>query len=60
MSIENRAKATSKKVEGKIEETAGNLTGNQEAKTKGKAKQAEGDMRNAAEDGKDKVKKAID
>jgi uncharacterized protein YjbJ (UPF0337 family) len=60
MSIEDRAKAAAKKVEGKIEETAGDLTGNHEAQAKGKAKQAEGDLRNTAEDGKDKVKKIID
>lgn len=60
MSIENRAKATAKKVGGKIEETAGDLSGNHEAQAKGKAKQAEGDARNTVEDGKDKVKKAID
>jgi len=60
MSIEDRAKATSKKVEGKVEETAGDLTGNKEAQAKGKAKQAEGDMRNTVEDGKDKAKEMVD
>lgn len=60
MSLENKAKATAKKVEGKVEETAGDLTGNHEAQAKGKAKQAEGDMRNTVEDGKDKVKKMVD
>jgi len=60
MSIEDRAKATAKKVEGKIQETAGDLTGNHEAQAKGKAKQVEGDLRNTVEDGKDNVKKVID
>ena len=60
MSIKDRAKATAKKVEGKIEETAGDLTGNHEAQAKGKAKQAEGDLRNTIEDGKDQVKKIVD
>lgn len=60
MSIEDRAKATVKKVEGKIEEIIGDLTGNHEAQAKGKAKQTEGDIRNAVEDGKDKIKKIID
>jgi uncharacterized protein YjbJ (UPF0337 family) len=60
MSIEDRAKAAAKKVEGKVEETVGDLTGNHEAQAKGKAKQAEGDLRNSVEDAKDQVKKAID
>lgn len=60
MSIKDRAKAAAKKVEGKIEETAGDLTGNHEAQAKGKAKQAEGDLRNTIEDGKDQVKKMVD
>jgi uncharacterized protein YjbJ (UPF0337 family) len=60
MSIEDRAKTTAKKVEDKIEETAGDLTGNHEAQAKGKAKQSEGDVRNTVEDGKDQVKKMVD
>lgn len=60
MGIKNRTKATTKKVEGKIEETAGDLTGNREAQAKGKAKQVEGDVRNTVEDGKDNVKKMVD
>lgn len=60
MSIEDRAKAAAKKVEGKIEETIGDLSGNHEAQAKGKAKQVEADVRNTVEDGKDKAKKIID
>ncbi len=60
MSINDRAKAAAKKVEGKTQEVLGDVTGNHEAQAKGKAKQAEGDMRNAIEDGKDAVKEAID
>lgn len=60
MGIKNRTKATAKKVEGKIEETAGDLTGNREAQAKGKAKQVEGDVRNTVEDSKDNVKKMVD
>lgn len=60
MSLTDKAKAAAKKVEGKVEETTGDLTGNHEAQAKGKAKQAEGDVRNAVEDGKDNVKKAVD
>ncbi|MBE9136654.1 CsbD family protein [Nodosilinea sp. LEGE 07088] len=60
MSIEDKAKATAKDIEGKIQEGAGKLTGNQEAQAKGKAKQAEADVRNTVEDAKDNVKRAID
>ncbi len=60
MSIEDRAKATAKDIEGKIQEGAGNLTGDREAEAKGKAKQAEADVRHGVEDGKDQVKRAID
>ncbi len=60
MSIEDRAKATAKDVEGKLQEGAGKLTGNQEAQAKGKAKQAEADVRHGVEDAKDQVKGAID
>lgn len=60
MSIEDRAKATAKDVEGKAQEAVGDLTDNHEAQAKGKAKQAEAKVRHTAEDGKDKVKKAID
>jgi uncharacterized protein YjbJ (UPF0337 family) len=60
MSIENRAKAAAKNVEGKVEEAAGKLTDNHEAQAKGKAKQVEADLRNASEDVKDKAKQAID
>ena len=60
MSIEDRAKAAAKDVEGKIQEGAGKLTGNHEAQAKGKAKQAEADVRNSVEDTKDQVKRAID
>lgn len=60
MSIENRAKAASKNVEGKLEEAVGDLTGNREAQAKGKAKQAEANIRNATEDVKDEIKRIID
>ncbi len=60
MSLENRAKAAAKNVEGKIQETVGDVTGNTKDQLEGNAKQAEAKVRNAAEDVKDKVKKAID
>jgi uncharacterized protein YjbJ (UPF0337 family) len=60
MNVKNRAKAASKNVEGKIEETIGDLTGNREAQAKGKAKQVEAKLENAIEDVKDEAKKIID
>jgi uncharacterized protein YjbJ (UPF0337 family) len=60
MSLEDRAKAAAKNVEGKVQETVGDLTGNTKEQVQGKAKQADANVRNAAEDVKDKVKKAID
>ncbi|MBD1916085.1 MULTISPECIES: CsbD family protein [Cyanophyceae] len=60
MSIEDRAKAAAKDVEGKLQEGAGKLTGDDEAQAKGKAKQAESDVRHGVEDAKDNVKRAID
>ena len=60
MSLENRAKAAAKNVEGKVQETVGDLTGNTKDQMQGNAKQAEARVRNAAEDVKDEVKKAVD
>lgn len=60
MSLEDRAKATAKNVEGKAQEALGNVTGDPEDKAEGKAKQAEGEVRHGVEDVKDKVKEALD
>ncbi|WP_035991850.1 CsbD family protein [Leptolyngbya sp. KIOST-1] len=60
MSIEDRAKATAKDVEGKVQEAGGKLTGDREAQLKGKAKQAEADVRHSVEDVKGQAKRAID
>lgn len=60
MSIEDRAKAAAKDVEGKLQEGAGKLTGDRQAQAEGKAKQAESDVRHGVEDAKDNVKRAID
>ncbi|MBW4475756.1 MAG: CsbD family protein [Tolypothrix brevis GSE-NOS-MK-07-07A] len=60
MSIEDRAKAVGKNIEGKAQEALGNVTGDPEDKAEGKAKQAESQVRHGIEDAKDKVKKAID
>lgn len=60
MSIEDKAKAAAKNVEGKVQEAAGDVTDNSEAKAKGKAKQAEASATQTKEDVKDNVKDAID
>lgn len=60
MSLEDRAKATGKNIEGKAQEALGNVTGDPEDKAEGKAKQAESEVRHGVEDAKDNVKKKID
>lgn len=60
MSIEERAKAVAKNVEGKAQEALGNVSGDPEDKAEGKLKQAESQARHTKEDVKDEVKKAID
>lgn len=59
MSIEDRAKAVAKNVEGKIEEAVGKVTGDPETEAKGKAKQAEAEVRHTGENLKDKAKDII-
>ncbi|PHJ58358.1 hypothetical protein VF14_32085 [Nostoc linckia z18] len=60
MSLEERAKAAAKNIEGKAQEVAGNVTGDPEDKAEGKAKQAESEVRHGIEDVKDNIKKKID
>ncbi|GBF82490.1 CsbD family protein [Aphanothece sacrum] len=60
MSLKDRAKATAKNIEGKVQEAAGNLTGDPKAQSEGKEKQAEARVRHTVEDVKDDVKKIID
>ncbi|MDZ8186534.1 MAG: CsbD family protein [Nostoc sp. ChiSLP02] len=60
MSLEDRAKAAAKNVEGKAQEAAGEVTGDPENKAEGKAKQAESEVRQGIEDVKDNIKKKID
>lgn len=60
MSIEDRAKAVAKNIEGKAQEAVGEVTGDPQDKAEGKAKQAESKVRHGVEDAKDEVKKAID
>lgn len=60
MGIKDRAEATAKNVEGKMQETAGDMTGDTSDKAEGKAKQGEAQAKHAKEDVKDQAKKAID
>ena len=60
MSIEDRIKATAKNVEGKIQETVGEVTGNPQDKVEGQDKQAEAQVQHSVENVKDNIKKAID
>ncbi len=50
MSIQDKAKAAAKNVEGKIQETIGKVTGDSEDQLEGKAKQAEATARDKAAD----------
>jgi len=59
MSSQDRAKATAKNVEGKVQEAVGDLTGDPKTKVEGKEKQAEAKVRHTVEDVKDEVKKTI-
>ncbi|UBF24857.1 CsbD family protein [Kovacikia minuta CCNUW1] len=60
MSLEDRAKATAKNIEGKIQEAVGEITGDERTKVEGQAKQAEAKGRHVVEDVKDQAKKLID
>lgn len=60
MSIEDRAKATAKNIEGAVQETLGNVTGDPKDKAEGKAKQKQAEVSHAVEDAKDAVKDVID
>lgn len=60
MSLQEKAKATAKNVEGKVQEGLGNLSGDPKDQAEGKAKQAEAKIRHSVEDAKDAVKKAVD
>jgi uncharacterized protein YjbJ (UPF0337 family) len=60
MSIEDRAKAVAKNIEGKAQEILGEITGNPNDKAEGQAKQAESQVRHTVENIKDEVKKTLD
>jgi len=57
MSAENKIKATAEKVTGKAKEAAGHIANNEKLVAEGKADQAKGHVRDAAENVKDVFKK---
>lgn len=60
MSLENRAEATAKNIEGKAQEMMGELTGDPKDKAEGKAKQVQAEATHAKEDIKDELKRKVD
>lgn len=60
MSIEDRAKAVAKNIEGKAQEALGNMTGDPEDKVEGQAKQDQAAGMHAKEDIKDTAKDIVD
>ncbi len=60
MSLEDRAKATAKNIEGKVQEAVGDLTGDPKTQAEGKEKQAEAKVRHTVENIKEEVKQIID
>lgn len=60
MSVEDRANAVAKNVEGKIQEAVGDLTGDTKMKAEGQAKQAQASAMHTVENVKDTAKDIID
>ncbi|MBD2157412.1 CsbD family protein [Leptolyngbya sp. FACHB-16] len=60
MGIDDKVNAAGKNIEGKLQEAAGNITGDSKDKMQGKAKQVDAEATNAKEDLKDEVKKRLD
>ncbi len=60
MSLTDKAKATAKNIEGKLQEVVGEITGDPKTQAEGKAKQAEARIEHTVEDLKDQAKKVID
>ena len=60
MSLVDKAKATAKNIEGKVQEAVGNVTGDPDMQVEGQAKQVEAAVRHSVENVKDKVKEIID
>ncbi len=60
MSLEERAKATAKDLEGKVQEGVGNVTGSSTDRVEGQAKQGEAEARHNVEGMKEKASEAIE
>ena len=60
MSMKDKAKATAKNIEGKVQEAVGDLTGDPKTQAEGKAKQAEAKIRHAVEDVKDQAREIVE
>ncbi|MBD2004871.1 MULTISPECIES: CsbD family protein [Cyanophyceae] len=60
MSIENRAEAVAKNLEGKAQEALGHVTGDQKDQVEGQVKQDEAAAIHLKEDLKDKAKQVVD
>jgi uncharacterized protein YjbJ (UPF0337 family) len=60
MSLEEKIRATAKDAEGKLQAAAGELTGDDNLKVEGEAKQVQAKVIDAAGDLKDKVADAAD
>lgn len=60
MSLEDRAKAVAKNVEGKVQETLGEVTGDPKAKVEGQDKQMQASAMHTVENIKDEAKRLID
>ena len=57
MAATDKAKNTTQHAKGKIEEMAGKISGDDSLRTRGKADQAKGDLKQAGEKVKDALKK---
>lgn len=60
MSVEDRARAVAKNIEGKVQEGLGQVTGNQKDQAEGQIKQDEAAAMHLKEDLKDKAKEIVD
>jgi uncharacterized protein YjbJ (UPF0337 family) len=58
MSLEDKIKATAKDAEGRLQAAAGDLTGDDQMKAEGQAKQVQAQLMDAAGSLKDKVQQA--
>ncbi len=59
MSLKDRAEATAKNIEGKVQAAIGELTGDTKVEVEGEEKQAEARINHTIEDVKDEVKEII-